>query len=72
MGVLAVACLLALIGFAFGGGVLSHQSTSEGVLRVTLTSDCALLGVTADSFVPGALGEYMRVDRASFEGDVSG
>lgn len=60
--------LLAISSLADAKATLSHSADDPaGTIRVTLLSECALHGVTNQSFVPGAMGEHMFAVPGSFE-----
>jgi len=59
--------LLAILAFVDAKSTLTHEIDDRaGTIRVTLQSDCGLLGVSHESFVPGAQGGSMRIQRESF------
>jgi hypothetical protein len=41
-------------------------------MSIEMTSECGLMGVTAKSFVPGLMDEFIHMDEASFLGAPGG
>jgi hypothetical protein len=61
-----------LVSMGWARMVLEGSQLPNGMMGLVLKGDCGLIGVTSGSFVPGAQGEWMRVDDASFLGESGG